>query len=82
MARMKLRRVGRHILQVRAWSHKKKRGAEESRDVWSAIGEVEIEERSFVARNAPLDDGQGRVGVDERSAAEPEALKSPATLEI
>jgi hypothetical protein len=35
-----------------------------------ALG-VAIEERSFVAKSAPLDDGQGRMGDEERSAAEP-----------
>jgi hypothetical protein len=30
------------------------------------VGEVHIEERSFVARNAPLDDGQRRVDEGDR----------------
>ncbi|HEY0703226.1 MAG TPA: hypothetical protein VGD60_10695 [Candidatus Acidoferrales bacterium] len=43
--------------------------------MWFAAGqEVEIEERSFVAKSAPLDDGQLRAGGGWGSAAEPEAL--------
>jgi hypothetical protein len=34
------------------------------------VGGVDIEERSFVAQSAPLDDGQRQIAFGERLAAE------------
>jgi hypothetical protein len=38
------------------------------------LGVVEVEERSFVAEGAPLDDGQKRVSAKHGFAAEPGRL--------
>jgi hypothetical protein len=39
---------------------------------------LKVEERSFVAEGAPLDDGQSRVGDEVGFAAEPEEVASAA----